>query len=81
MLLVIFAEKVPPNCYGGMARLMNTVKNIQQTEPNVIFLNGGDMFQGNVWYSQFKWKIIAQFTNYLNFTASVRLLPQLSSIL
>ena len=55
-----------------MARLMNTVKTIQQSETNFIFLNGGDMFQGNVWYSQFKWEIIAQFTNYLNFTASVR---------
>ena len=55
-----------------MARLMNTVKTINQSVPNVIFLNGGDMFQGNVWYSQFKWEIIAQFTNYLNFTASVR---------
>ena len=73
ILIILFADAKPnPKCYGGMARLMNTVKTIQQSETNVIFLNGGDMFQGNVWYSQFKWEIIAQFTNYLNFTASVR---------
>ena len=72
MTQILFQDLSPPKCYGGMARLMSTVKIIKQSEPNVIFLNGGDMFQGNVWYSQFKWKIIAQFTNYLDFTASVR---------
>ena len=66
-----YLEKIPPACYGGMARLVNTVKQIRREDENVVFLNGGDMFQGNVWYSQFKWKVIAQFTNYLNFTASV----------
>ena len=69
--LISFTEKVPPACFGGVARLFNTVKEIKADEENVIFLNGGDMFQGNVWYSQFKWRVIAQFTNYLNFTASV----------
>ena len=51
--------------------MFNAVKEIKADEENVVFLNGGDMFQGNVWYSQFKWRVIAQFTNYLNFTASV----------
>ena len=71
MWFALLAEKVPPECFGGVARLFNTVKEIKADEENVIFLNGGDMFQGNVWYSQFKWRVIAQFTNYLNFTASV----------
>ena len=71
MWFTLLAEKVPPACFGGVARLFNTVKEIKADEENVIFLNGGDMFQGNVWYSQFKWRVIAQFTNYLNFTASV----------
>ena len=71
MWFALFTEKVPPACFGGVARLFNTVKEIKADEENVIFLNGGDMFQGNVWYSQFKWRVIAQFTNYLNFTASV----------
>ena len=71
MGFAFLTEKVPPACFGGVARLFNTVKEIKADEENVIFLNGGDMFQGNVWYSQFKWRVIAQFTNYLNFTASV----------
>ena len=54
-----------------MARLYGLVQKIRQEDENVIFLNGGDMFQGNVWYTQFKWKVLAPFTNYLNFTASV----------
>ena len=59
-------------CYGGVARLLGTVKKIRESEPNVIFLNAGDMFQGTLWYSIFKWRRIAQFMNRLNFTASVR---------
>ena len=70
----ISVEEKPPKCFGGMARLISTVNKIEKNDENVIFLNGGDMFQGNVWYSQFKWKIIAQFTNYLNFTASVSII-------
>ena len=55
-----------------MARLTAAVRKIYESEENVIFLNAGDMYQGNIWYSIFKWEVIAQFTNQLNFTASVR---------
>ena len=36
-----------------------------------VFLNAGDFFQGNAWYSLFKWEVVAPFTNLLNFTAMV----------
>ena len=36
---------------------------------NVIFLNAGDFYQGNAWYTHFKWTIVAHFAEILNFTA------------
>ena len=60
-------------CYGGIARLKKTVDGLKLQHENVIFLNGGDFYQGNVWYTHFKWPIVAQFTNILDFTATVNI--------
>ena len=58
-------------CYGGIARLATAIKQVRKEDDNVILLNAGDVFQGTVWYSKFKWRPIAKFTNALNFTAAV----------
>ena len=67
------AEAEAGKCFGGVARLYETVQHFKKTEPNVIFLNGGDMYQGTIWYSVFKWRVVAPFMNKLNFSASVSL--------
>ncbi|XP_040570897.1 apyrase-like [Lepeophtheirus salmonis] len=61
--------KEDDDCYGGIARLQYKVNEIKSSEKNVIFLNGGDFYQGNIWYSHFKWRAVAYFGNLLNFTA------------
>ncbi len=69
------------DCYGGMARLVTAVRREKErarmeageSENGAVFLYGGDFFQGNAWYSIFKWKVVAPFTNILNFTAMVLL--------
>ncbi len=63
--------KAAEDCYGGVARLVTAVKELRASDPNVIFLNGGDFYQGNVWYTYFKWRVVAHFGNILNFTAMV----------
>ncbi len=45
---------------------------VKSTDGPKIFLNGGDFYQGNIWYTHFKWKVVAKFANILNFTAMVR---------
>lgn len=59
------------NCYGGIARLVSAVRDFKRKEENVVFLNGGDFYSGNVWYTHFKWRVVAHFGNILNFTAMV----------
>ena len=43
--------------------------NIKTERENVIFLNGGDFYQGTVWYTHFKWSIVAHFAELMDFTA------------
>ena len=56
-------------CYGGVARLSQAVQDIKRREKNVLWLNGGDIYQGTVWYTQFKWRVMSLFNNMLNFDA------------
>ena len=58
-------------CFGGVARLKKEVDALKEEHDNVLFVNAGDFYQGTVWYSRFKWKVVAKFANMLNFTAMV----------
>ncbi len=62
------------DCYGGLARLSTAVQQQSanaHSRPNSgsVFLNGGDFYQGNAWYTLFKWRVVAHFANLLNLTA------------
>merc|ERR1712156_488959 len=56
-------------CYGGVARLKKEVDDLKEEHDNVLFVNAGDFYQGTIWYTKFKWKVVAKFANMLNFTA------------
>lgn len=50
-------------CYGGFARLKQAVREARKDAENrgisSVFLNAGDTFQGTVYYSLLKWKVVA----------------------
>ncbi|CAG7718559.1 unnamed protein product, partial [Allacma fusca] len=56
-------------CYGGFARLHYKVRELRSQIPNVVYLSGGDYYQGTIWYTIYKWKIISKYVNILNHTA------------
>ncbi|XP_023236967.1 protein 5NUC-like [Centruroides sculpturatus] len=56
-------------CFGGVARQMSKVREIRETNDNVIFLNAGDYYQGTFMYTVHKWKIVADFMNRLGHDA------------
>jgi hypothetical protein len=63
-------------CFGGFARVAYAVKEAKRLErsgtgPPVIFLNAGDTYQGTVWFTVHKWKIVAKLTSMLGIDASV----------
>ena len=51
--------------------MKKAVHDIEEKDENVIFVNAGDFFQGNAWYTMFKSEAVTQFANILDFTAMV----------
>lgn len=42
------------------------MKHLRETEKNVLFLNGGDHFQGTFWYTIKKSEVVAEFVNLMH---------------
>ncbi|XP_051853317.1 5'-nucleotidase [Antechinus flavipes] len=61
--------KVVSECVGGVARLYTKVKEIRQSEPNVLLLDAGDQYQGTVWFTVYKGAEVAHFMNALGYNA------------
>ncbi|KAF4521723.1 hypothetical protein B566_EDAN012171 [Ephemera danica] len=57
-------------CYGGIARIVTAIRDLQSTLPNQVLLNAGDAFQGSLLYSLFKWNITLDFMNKIPFDAT-----------
>ncbi|XP_075058821.1 5'-nucleotidase [Mixophyes fleayi] len=56
-------------CYGGVARRFTKIKEIRASHNNVLLLDGGDQFQGTMWFNVFKGDEAAYFMNYLKYDA------------
>lgn len=59
-------------CVGGVARLFTKVQQIRKEEPNVLFLDAGDQYQGTIWFTVYKGLEVAHFMNILGYNAMVR---------
>ncbi|XP_077491291.1 protein 5NUC-like [Amblyomma americanum] len=46
-------------CYGGVARITETVRQLKCNTTNPLFLNAGDFYQGTLWYSILKYNIVS----------------------
>jgi len=58
-------------CVGGVARIKYKVEQIRNSssDDNVLFLMAGDLFQGTLWYSKFKWKVVWNLTSSIGLDA------------
>ncbi|KAM3932169.1 5'-nucleotidase [Leptodactylus fuscus] len=59
----------PGDCYGGVARRLTKIKEIRASHKNVLLLDGGDQFQGTIWFNVYKGDEAAYFMNYLQYDA------------
>ncbi|CAK1541648.1 unnamed protein product [Leptosia nina] len=53
------------NCIGGLSRLYTGIKEALEVERDSLLLNGGDTFQGTVWYNFMRWNVSQHFMNLL----------------
>ncbi|XP_030032452.1 apyrase isoform X1 [Manduca sexta] len=58
-------------CIGGFARLTTLVRQRLAAEPDSLLLNGGDSFQGTIWYNILRWNVTQEFMNLIPHTAHV----------
>ncbi len=56
-------------CFGGYARLINAIKAEQADTNNSILVDGGDQFQGSLFYTYYKGKVAAEMMNRLGYDA------------
>ena len=56
-------------CFGGSARLVTAINNAKGRANNHILVDGGDQFQGTLFYTYYKGKLAAEMMNKLGYDA------------
>jgi len=56
-------------CFGGSARLVTGIKAARARSNNAILVDGGDQFQGSLFYTYYKGKVAAEMMNKLGYDA------------
>ncbi|MEM5520237.1 bifunctional metallophosphatase/5'-nucleotidase [Sulfitobacter sp. AS59] len=54
-------------CFGGTARLVNAIKDAKARTNNYILVDGGDQFQGSLFYTYYKGQMAAEMMNKLGY--------------
>src|SRR5688500_11266732 len=64
-------EETEGKCIGGAARLVTAINQEREKlkGQNVLLLNGGDNFQGSMFYTTYKGKAEGEFLNLMKFDA------------
>ena len=56
-------------CFGGSARLVTAITKARARSENSILVDGGDQFQGTLFYTYYKGKLAAEMMNKMGYTA------------
>ncbi len=56
-------------CFGGSARLVTAIEAAKQRSNNWILVDGGDQFQGTLFYTYYKGKLAAEMMNKMGYDA------------
>lgn len=63
------STRIRGKLYGGYARLATLIQKYKASDPNPILLNGGDTFQGTLYFNVYEGLADAAFMNYAGFAA------------
>ncbi|XP_064605250.1 snake venom 5'-nucleotidase-like [Liolophura sinensis] len=62
-------SKVAGLCFGGVARRLTKIRELNNTNQNMILIDAGDQYQGTLWFNVFKGHAAAHFMNRLGYQA------------
>ena len=54
-------------CFGGYARLVTAVAEARSRNPDALLFDGGDQFQGSLFYTYYKGKVAAEIMNTMQY--------------
>jgi 5'-nucleotidase len=57
------------DCFGGSARLITAIREARARADNSILVDGGDQFQGTLFYTYYKGKLAAEMMNLMGYDA------------
>jgi len=57
------------DCFGGSARLMTAIRDARAEAENPVLFDGGDQFQGTLFYTYYKGRLTAEMMNRLGYDA------------
>jgi len=60
-------KNVAGECFGGTARLVTAIREAQARSTNSILVDGGDQFQGTLFYTYYKGQMAAEMMNKLGY--------------
>ena len=63
------ADVAEDRCVGGVARRATIIKQVRSEGGNVLLLDGGDQFQGTLFYTKYKGEEASTFMNLLGYDA------------
>jgi len=63
------ADEAEDRCVGGVARRATIIKQVRAEGGNVLLLDGGDQFQGTLFYTKYKGEEASTFMNLLGYDA------------
>lgn len=56
-------------CFGGYARLVTAIEEARERHPDALLFDGGDQFQGSLFYTRYKGRVAAEIMNTLGYDA------------
>ena len=62
-------DNLEGKCFGGTARLITAIQDARERAGNSLLLDGGDQFQGTLYYTYYKGKVAAEMMNKLGYDA------------
>ena len=62
-------DNVAGECFGGSARLLTAIRAARERAGNAVLFDGGDQFQGTLFYTHYKGHLTAEMMNRLGYDA------------
>ncbi|XP_035687503.1 snake venom 5'-nucleotidase-like isoform X3 [Branchiostoma floridae] len=61
------SDALAGKCFGGVARRLTKIREIRESESNVLLLDAGDQFQGTLWFYFYSGLVTARFMNEMQY--------------